>query len=391
MEINLASTEPAVQIHRTERYWTHTDQGKLLDTTLGFSSFIFGYDNAHIRQRMHSTQQQVAFLNNKRTETCADNEELIQRVCQAGGFSGISWSVSGTDGMECAMGLNDVYWKITAPDEKKLVLSFSPGYHGASYLCRALSGDEHQVDNIKVLPAPQWNSLEERAKSENIILSLVRKIMERENVGAVVMESVPWITGIKPWSKSWWCTIRDLCSQHGANMIIDDVYGGCGKLGHVFSHTRYGVQPDIAVLGKALTNGFSPLSAVGLVPRVTDVVQDSWVYGHTWQPNMAGVGAALGVLDTFDTEQINVIEQRLAELAENLKQKNLIYDYVNIGLLLLVKTHRLTTPEQFLQSGLTGRNYIPDYHEFVCAPAIADDEYFAELEQRFTNLLSQHD
>jgi adenosylmethionine-8-amino-7-oxononanoate aminotransferase len=388
MEINLASTEPDIKIHRTERYWTHTDQGKLLDTTLGFSSFIFGYDNAYIQERMHRTQNQVAFLNNKRTETCSDNEELIQRVCQAGGFSGISWSVSGTDGVECAMGLNDVYWDLVAPGEKKLILSFSPGYHGASYLCRALSGDKHQVDNIKVLPAPQWNSLDEREKSESIILALLGKIMSRGNVGAVVMESVPWMTGIKPWSESWWRTVRDLCTQHGANMIIDDVYGGCGKLGHVFSHTRYGVQPDIAVLGKALTNGFSPLSAVGLVPKVTDVVRDSWVYGHTWQPNMAGVGAALGVLDVFDTEQINTIEQRLAELAENLKQKNLIHDYVNIGLLLLIKTHRLTTPEQFLQSGLTGRNYIPDYHEFACAPATADDEYFVELEQRFTNLLS---
>lgn len=388
MEINLASTEPDIKIHRTEKYWIHTDQGRLLDTTLGFSSFIFGYDHAGIRERMHRSQNQVAFLNNKRTETCEDNEELIQRICKIGGFSGVSWSVSGTDGVECAMGLNDVYWDIVAPGEKKLILSFSPGYHGASYLCRALSGDKHQVDNIKVLPAPQWNSLGEREKSESVILALLKKIMSRENVGAVVMESVPWMTGIKPWSETWWHTVRELCTQHGANMIIDDVYGGCGKLGHVFSHTRYGVQPDIAVLGKALTNGFSPLSAIGLVPKVTDVVRDSWVYGHTWQPNMAGVGAALGVLDTFYPDQITVVEQRLAQLAENLKQKNLIHDYVNIGLLLLVKTHRLTTPEQFLQSGLTGRNYIPDYHEFACAPAMADDEYFAELEQRFTNLLS---
>jgi adenosylmethionine-8-amino-7-oxononanoate aminotransferase len=115
-------------------------------------------------------------------------------------------------------------------------------------------------------------------------------------------------------------------------MIIDDVYGGCGKLGHVFSHTRYGVQPDISVLGKALTNGFSPLSAVGLVPKVTDVVKDSWVYGHTWQPNMAGVGAALGVLDVFDSNQINRIEQRLAQLAENLKQKNYFQKFKNIYL-----------------------------------------------------------
>jgi len=100
------------------------------------------------------------------------------------------------------------------------------------------------------------------------------------------------------------------------------------------------------------------------------------------------VGAALGVLDTFNPNQINAVEQRLTELAETLKQKNLIYDYVNIGLLLLVKTHKLTTADEFLQSGLTGRNYIPDYHEFVCAPAIADDEYFAELEQKFITLLS---
>ena len=387
MEIDLPSTEPNVEVYKTDGYWVETNHGRLLDTKLGHTSFIYGYTNSYIFDQMHRTQQQVAFLSNKRTDTCAENTELIKRICSAGGFASVSWSVSGTDGVECAMGLNDVYWK-SITNEKKHVVSFSPGYHGASFLCRALVGDEYKLDHIRVLPAPQWNNLSERQPAEQKSMLFLRKIIEKTDVGAVIMESVPWMTGIKPWSKSWWQDIRQLCDQHNINLIIDDVYGGCGKLGHVFSHERYGVQPDIAVLGKSLTNGFSPLSAVGVNQRMTEVVRDSWFYGHTWQPNMAGVGAALAVLDSFDKNQIVKVESRLAELAENLKSKNLVYDYINIGLLLLLKTSKLTTADEFLQSGLTGKNFIPDYHEFVCAPAIADDEYFAELQQRFTNLLS---
>ena len=169
--------------------------------------------------------------------------------------------------------------------------------------------------------------------------------------------------------------------------MVDDVMGGMGKLGYRFSQERYGVQPDIVALGKALTGGFSPLSCACAVGRISDVIKDKWDYGHTWQPNMAGVGAALAVWEIFDTKKILEIEDQLTMLGAKLTAMGLVRDYVVIG---LIFSYKLTTPisaDTYVKHGLTGG---PDvkYSISGCAPAIADAEYFKEFEARLLNALT---
>jgi adenosylmethionine-8-amino-7-oxononanoate aminotransferase len=387
MELNFKTTEEVVtKVFKTEGYWIHTNHGKLLDTICGNMSFIYGYDNDFILNRMYEQQKQLAYLNFKHNEICQANDKLVELICEEGKFKGVGYAISGTDGVECAVAMNIHYWRQVDPTRTTIV-SFAPGYHGATYLCRAFRGEE-TMPNVKVLRAPEWWRIEDRSQHETLAFERVRHLLETDKtVGAIIMESIPWAESIRPWSAQWWQDIRSICTEHRVNLIVDDVMGGMGKLGYRFSHDRYAIQPDIVALGKALTGGFSPLSCACAVERISVVIKDKWDYGHTWQPNMAGVGAALAVWEIFDSKNILDIEDKLTILGAKLKAIGLVTDFVVIG---LIFSYKLTTPitsDTYVKHGLTGG---PDvkYSISGCAPAIADAEYFREFEARLLNALT---
>lgn len=387
IELNWRTYEEIVtKVHKTEKYWVHTDQGKLLDTLCGNMAFIYGYSDQEIFNRMLEVQKKIAYLNFKHNEICEENDQLVKSICKAGNFSGLAWAVSGTDGVEAAIAINDLYWK-NQNKHKPTVISFAPGYHGATYLCRIFRAEEEPFDRAHVINAPVWHTLEDRASLEERAISDIEKYLEENNhdgwgrVGAILIESVPWAQGIKPWSKSWWENIRNICDKYDINFIVDDVMGGFGKLGYMFSHQRYGVQPDIVALGKSLTGGYSPLSCACVNEKISTTVKDNWQYGHTWMPNMAGIGAALAVMDKFDQTEILKIEKRTIDLAEKFLAEGFITDYVVEGLLFHANLVKPLILDAFVKHGLTGG---PDIkHSLcICVPAIADDEYFTELEYR---------
>ena len=107
MELNFKTTEEVVtEVFKTEGYWIHTNHGKLLDTICGNMSFIYGYDNDFILNRMYEQQKQLAYLNFKHNEICQANDKLVELICKEGKFKGVGYAISGTDGVECAVAMN---------------------------------------------------------------------------------------------------------------------------------------------------------------------------------------------------------------------------------------------------------------------------------------------
>ena len=373
---------PNVSPHRiikTDRYWTYTEDNQLVDILCGNTSFIFGYNNTQIFDKMIEVQSTVGFLKGLSNETCAAKDELVEHLCKEGNFYSVSWAVSGSDGVEMAFYINDQYWKAKGYYNKSIVV-FNPGYHGTTFLAKTFRGVYPRNTQSISVQAPMWDYLEDREFEEHRSLEQLKTLLTNDkSVGAILMEACPWANGIKPWSEKWWQEIRDLCDQHSINFIVDDVFAGVGKLGHYFSHNRYRVQPDICVLGKSLTNGYSPLSCACVNKEITEIVEPYWDYSHTWSPNMGGVGAALAVKDMFDQNQLVTVESRLTTLCNNLLTKGLIKNFVVIGLLANITTNKEYPVDFLIKNNING--FVSDGGNLkICAPAIADDEYFEFLE-----------
>ena len=165
---------------------------------------------------------------------------------------------------------------------------------------------------------------------EPLKLSL-QQIFRREKIGAILVEPIQARGGINLPPLEFLPLLRKLCDQHGALLILDEIYTGFGRTGKWFACEHSGVIPDLICLGKALTGGF-PLSAcVGHAelmdaawPASTgEAIHTSTFLGHP-------VGCAMALAQITEIRKLKLPERSaelgkflLAELAsiQNLKLK----------------------------------------------------------------------
>ena len=366
-------------------FWVNTDKGKFLDITCGNTAYIFGYTNDSIFKKMSEVQQEIPF---SLDQSCSYEDDLVTKICEGTDFVSAAWAISGSDGVEVAIYTNDNYWKQKG-EYKPKVLTFNPNYHGSTYLPQIFRQDYKDTNRCTVVDGPGWTNIEDREELENLCLERVRKELEDTQIGAVLMEGAPWTERFRPWSENWWKQIRQICDDFGINLIVDDIFAGMGKAGHKFTHQNYNITPDIACLGKSLTNGFSPLSCACATAKITEYAANDFEYSHTWSPNMAGIGAGLGVFELFDISQIEQVSIRLEKIGKKLKEDGLVTQITRQGLLMqidLTHSYERTILQSYNINGFIKNGKVPAI--LICAPANATEEFFTELETRLTKALN---
>ncbi|MGH7994601.1 MAG: aspartate aminotransferase family protein, partial [Limisphaerales bacterium] len=144
----------------------------------------------------------------------------------------------------------------------------------------------------------------------------IRRLFRRERIGAILAEPVQARGGINVPPPEFLPMLRKLCDEHGALLILDEIYTGFGRTGKWFACEHSGVVPDLICLGKALTGGF-PLSAC--VGRA-DLMDAAWPKSHgeaihtsTFLGNPVGCAMALAQIE--EIRRLNLC-QRSAELGE---------------------------------------------------------------------------
>jgi 4-aminobutyrate aminotransferase-like enzyme len=142
----------------------------------------------------------------------------------------------------------------------------------------------------------------------------IRQIFRRERIGAILAEPVQGRGGIHVPPGEFLPLLRKLCDEHGALLILDEIFTGFGRTGKWFACEHTGVVPDLICLGKALTGGF-PLSAC--VGRA-DLMDAAWPASrgeaiHTSTFLGHPVGCAMALAQIQEIEKLELPE-RSAEL-----------------------------------------------------------------------------
>jgi 4-aminobutyrate aminotransferase-like enzyme len=142
----------------------------------------------------------------------------------------------------------------------------------------------------------------------------LHKMLAGQRCGAVVVEPIQARGGINVPPLDFLPMLRDLCDQHGALLILDEIYTGFGRTGKWFACEESGVMPDLICLGKALTGGF-PLSAC--VGRA-DLMDAAWpasageaIHTSTFQGNPVGCAMALAQMAEIRSRKL---PERAADL-----------------------------------------------------------------------------
>jgi putrescine aminotransferase len=380
------SSEKEKTVSETKSFWVKfkEDEKPKLDLTSGWSSFVLGYNNQNILEALNE-KYKVNFLRGNTGETSEQVAELTKIICSYGNWKALTWAVSGSDAVEAAVAMNDKYWQLVNPEKNKIV-SFVPCYHGTTMLGKHLRGEYSSLGRTYIVNAPKWINVEEREVAESLCLENLNKVLEKnhKHIGCIIFETCPWVSDILPWSENWFKRIRQLCFAYNINFLLDDVAICWGKFGTWFGYQSYGIQPDICAIGKALTGGYSPLGAAACNSKIFDVLsKESWEHGHTWQPNMHGVIAALEVtkhIEKFNLfRNVNVIENNFRNLA---KKYNL--NIRNKGLIAVLDFPKEITTQNLYDVGFTTALFLTGEkvkHIKIAAPLIANDEYFSMIDK----------
>ncbi len=133
------------------------------------------------------------------------------------------------------------------------------------------------------------------------------------DVAAVVVETIR-CTDVQIPPLDYYRRLRQICNRHGALLILDEIPIALGRTGHLFAIERYGIEPDMIVIGKGLGGGSMPLAA--LIARARfDVGQHISLGHYTHEKNPLACAAGLAVLDVIEEEALLPRSLRLGSAA----------------------------------------------------------------------------
>jgi len=198
------------------------------------------------------------------------------------------------------------------------VIAFTGAYHGLGY--GALNATHRDF-----FRAPFHNQLREFGhfapfpeKSAELasVEFTVRHFFRRERIGAILVEPIQARGGINIPPPEFLPLLRRLCDEHGALLILDEIYTGFGRTGKWFACEHTGVVPDLICLGKALTGGFPLSVCVGRADLMDaawpasrgEAIHTSTFLGHP-------VGCAMALAQIKEIRRLNLCK-RSAELGE---------------------------------------------------------------------------
>ena len=154
---------------------------------------------------------------------------------------------------------------------------------------------------------------------------------------AVVLEPIQGEGGVLPADLAYLQAARELCEQHDALLIFDEVQTGMGRSGSLFAYQHYGVIPDILSSAKSLGGGF-PIGAM----LTTEALAKHLVvgtHGTTYGGNPLACAVAEAVIDVINTPQVlagvKAKQQRFKTTLERFGEQYGVFSQVRgLGLLI---------------------------------------------------------
>lgn len=122
-----------------------------------------------------------------------------------------------------------------------------------------------------------------------------------DKTAAVLLEPVQGEGGVYPADPSYMAAVREICTERGALLIMDEVQTGFGRTGRMFAYQHYGITPDLLCVAKSLAGGI-PIGAVLIGPAVQNL--SPGLHGSTFGGNPLSCAAAVAALSVIEEENL---------------------------------------------------------------------------------------
>ncbi|MCX7637875.1 MAG: aminotransferase class III-fold pyridoxal phosphate-dependent enzyme [Cyclobacteriaceae bacterium] len=286
--MKLFDVYPLLTIHpvKAEGAWLWDDNGnRYLDLYGGHAVISIGHAHPRYIKRITEQLNRIAFYSNSVQNRL--QQQLADLLGELSGYPEYQLFLvnSGAEAVENALKVASF---VTG---RKKIIAFGRSFHGRT------SGAVAVTDNAKIAaPFNQVHQIQFLPLNDHQAL---RAAMNHD-VAAVIVEGIQGLGGIHLPDGAFLQTAQDLCREHGALLILDEIQSGYGRTGKFFAHQHAGVQPHLIVTAKGMGNGF-PIGGVLIHP---DIKPWPGMLGTTFGGSHLACAAALAVLEVIRDEQL---------------------------------------------------------------------------------------
>ncbi|KAI4807653.1 hypothetical protein KUCAC02_027445 [Chaenocephalus aceratus] len=141
----------------------------------------------------------------------------------------------------------------------------------------------------------------------------LEKALQDPNVAAFMVEPIQGEAGVVVPDKGYLTAVRELCTKYNVLWIDDEVQTGLARTGRRLAVDHEEVRPDIVVLGKALSGGVYPVSAVLCDDEIMLTIKPG-EHGSTYGGNPVACQVAMAALEVLEEEKLAENSQKMGEL-----------------------------------------------------------------------------
>ena len=285
-----------VVIARAEGAWVWDVEGKrYMDFLAAYSAVNQGHCHPRLVKVMEEQSKRVtltsrAFRNDQLGPFC---EELTSLT----GFHRVLPMNTGAEAVETAIKAARK-WGYTVkgiPTDEAEILVFDGNFHGRTTTIVGFSSDEEYrfgfgpfTPGFRILPYGDADAVEEAMN---------------DKVAAVLVEPIQGEAGIVIPPEGFLRRLREITNDHNALLVLDEIQSGLGRTGKLFAYEHEGVRPDIVIVGKALSGGMYPVSAILADDEVMGVFNPG-EHGSTYGGNPLGAAIAREAINVLVEEDM---------------------------------------------------------------------------------------
>ncbi|NLA34825.1 MAG: aspartate aminotransferase family protein [Actinobacteria bacterium] len=307
-------------IARAEGSWIYDYDG---NSYLDFSSQLMNVNIGHQHPQLVAAIQEAAgrLCTIAPFHANADRSEAARLIAEVApdGMNKVFFTSGGAEANENAIRMARLH------TGRRKILAMQRSYHGATHGAIALTGDprrwasEPSISGVVHFwgPYPYRSSFHAETpeqEAERALAHLEETIMfeGRDNVAAIILESVVGTNGILVPPPGYLEGVRDICDRYGIVMIADEVMAGFGRIGEWFAIQRWGVTPDLICFAKGVNSGYVPLGGVIISDEIAATFDErAYPGGLTYSGHPLATAAAVASINIFKDEDILGQAQRL--------------------------------------------------------------------------------
>lgn len=273
------------------RVWDQ--QGReFVDFAGGIAVNCLGHCHPNLVAALKEQGEKIWHLSNVMTNEPA--LRLAKKLVDSTFAEKVYFANSGAESNEAALKLVRRWALDNYGEQKNQIIAFKQGFHGRTFFTVTVGGQPAYSDGFGPKPGEVYHAEYNNLDSVKALIS--------DKTCAVVMEPLQGEGGIVSPTAEFVQGVRELCNQHNALLVFDEVQTGVGRTGDLYAYMGLGVTPDVLTTAKALGGGFP----IGAMLTTTDIAKHLKIgtHGSTYGGNPLACAVAEAAFDTVNTPEV---------------------------------------------------------------------------------------